>query len=149
MNAMDELRQYISKNAIRGACTCGKCLDAPQNPKEKQPQGHTVDLEFFKVAAKESAKADELRKLVQEALPQCFDGEEHNYINLGASIGDQGYALMLIGLGHILKLWIALSPATVLGDSVPEALRKQMAGMGMIALKADKEPVAQEDISGT
>lgn len=47
---MQELYDFIDRYAERGDCRCGHCIDAPADP--KQPQGHTADMVFFKVAAK-------------------------------------------------------------------------------------------------
>lgn len=135
---MQRLREYIRAYAIRGACTCGLCYGGPENPEQHQPEGHTVDLTFFKVAAANGADANVFRALVQEALPECFDGQEHNYIELGAKLGDQGCALSMIGVGHVLGIWSALSPETVLGAIVDEKLKRDMAGMGMVALLAKR-----------
>ena len=42
-----KLIDYVLAYVTRGACTCGKCCDAPETPEEKKPEGHTVDLTFF------------------------------------------------------------------------------------------------------
>jgi hypothetical protein len=130
------LADYVLAHTERGTCTCGKCFDAPENPKEKQPTGHTVNLTFFKVAAKgvgESSK-DEFLSLVQLEYPKWLDGKEHNYLEVGADMGDQGIGLMTIGLGHLLGVWTALSPDTMI-PSLPEDLKQQMAGRGYVSLK--------------
>lgn len=129
------LFQFTLDNAVRGACTCGQCLDAPNKPEEKQPGGHTVDLTFFKVAARDPDLGPELKRLVEAEFPKYLDGQEHNYIEVGGDVGDQGIALMLIGLGDVLGVWKALSPAILIPDMPPE-LQQQLAGSGMVALKA-------------
>jgi hypothetical protein len=103
------LADYVLAHSIRGACTCGKCLDAPDDPKEKQPHRHTVDLTFFKVAANGGDK-EEFLSLVKQEYPHWLDGTEHSYLQVGADMGDQGIALMTIGLGDLLGVWRALSP---------------------------------------
>lgn len=106
-----DLNQYIIRFAERGACTCGRCIDAPANPEQHQPTGHTADLGFFKVKANEGASADELKRLIQEnrqgefADVSVFDGVPHDFIELGGWLGSQELALMLIGLGKVLGLW--------------------------------------------
>jgi len=129
-----KLCDYVLTHTKRGACTCGKCFDAPENPKQNQPDGHTVNLTFFKIAA-ESANKDEFLFLVQKEHPEWLDGEEHSYFQIGADMGDQGIALMTIGLGHLLGVWKALSPDTLM-PSLPEDLKLQMAGAGMVSLQA-------------
>lgn len=129
------LADYVLTHSVRGACTCGKCCDAPKNPEKKQPNGHTVNLTFFKVAAKGGEK-DEFLSLVKKEHPDWLDGKEHNYLQIGADLGDQGIALMTIGLGHLLGAWKAISPDTVM-PSLPEDLKQQMAGQGMISLRGE------------
>ncbi len=124
---------YLQKHVERGACTCGKCADAPDNPEEKQPEGHTVDMIFFKVANKDAEK-EEFLKLVQEKFPHWLDGNEHSYYETGGDIGDQGLALMAMGLGKILGIWEVMTPLTMIPD-IDEALAQQMAGAGMISIQ--------------
>ncbi len=137
------LAEYIEAYAQRGACTCGRCADAPENPEQKQPAGHTADVIFFKVSARDGASADQLKNLIREQkgdFNECdpFDGKEHSYIEIGGWIGDQGLALCLIGLGSCLGLWKLLTPYTVLGKDVPEKLAKDMAGAGLVCLQSEK-----------
>ena len=135
-----KLADYVATFATRGACTCGKCIDAPPNPEQHQPDGHTIDVHFFKVTVEEGAKAEDFKNFVQQDFPHWLDGEEHNYLECGADIGNQGLALMAFGLGHLLGVWELLSP-DILMPFLPEDIRKQMAGMGMITIntKAKQE----------
>ena len=141
---MDDLIKYIRKHTIRGACNCGKCIDAPNNPKENQPDGHTADVQFFKVALNGKPDKDTLIKLIEknngvfdnELNP--LDGNEHSYIEIGGWIGDQGAALLLMGLGKLLGIWKLLTPSSMLGDLIPDDLKMQMAGSGMVSIKAEK-----------
>jgi len=138
-----KLSEYVKAFATKGACTCGKCLDAFASPEQQQPIRHTVDVHFFKVAAKDGAKAEDFKHLVQQDFPHWLDGKEHNYLECGADIGDQGLALMAFGLGHLLGVWELLSP-DILMPFLPEDIRKQMAGMGMIAINTEPEKARQE-----
>jgi hypothetical protein len=134
--AMTDLIQFVSEHAIRGTCECGKCIDAPTE--SQQPEGHTSDLVFFKVAAKGDPSPAILRQLVIDAKRGCFndmdpfDGEEHSYIEVGGWVGDQGMALTLMGLGEILGLWNLMTPKKLPG--LPDVLIQQMAGAGMITI---------------
>jgi hypothetical protein len=130
---MEELYEYVTKYSIRGACTCEKCCDAPENPKDKQPEGHTVNLTFFKVATKGGDK-EQFLSIVREQFPNWLDGKEHSYIEIGADMGDQGIALMTIGLGHLLGVWKALSPDTVM-PFLSQDMKIMMAGKGMVSLQ--------------
>ena len=136
---MSELIDYIQAVATRGACMCGRCLDAPERPEDEQPTGHTADVYFFKVAVAEGADADadvltELIHSHQGSHAECnpLDGMEHSYIEVGAWIGDQGIALTLLGLGAVLGLWELLTPKSLPG--LPEGLMSQMAGAGFISI---------------
>jgi hypothetical protein len=122
---------------------CGRCIDAPENPEQHQPEGHTADMIFFKVAAGTKADKDALRMLVEantkgECDIDLFDGKEHNYMEIGGWIGDQGLALMLMGLGTILGLWKLMTPVTMLKFKPDDPLTKQMAEMGFVAIQAVK-----------
>lgn len=131
------LYQYVTTHAQRGACQCGQCID--RGP-DVQLQGHTVDLVFFEVS-NNGADADTLRKLISEhrwEYADCnpLDGKEHSYIELGAWIGDQGVAMMFMGLCAILGLAKLLTPRTVLGGLVDDAMALQMAGQGLVVIKS-------------
>lgn len=58
-----------------------------------------------------------------------------SYIELGGVLGDQGLALALIALGHVLKLWEAITPA-LLGVTGAEA--QEMAGLGFVMISGFK-----------
>ena len=145
MSKMIQLQKFVEENGIRGACCCGKCIDAPEHPKQKQPQGHTANMVFFNVAVKEGTKAEELKSLILESVEgsftniNLFDGKEHNYMEIGGWIGDQGLALMLMGMGTVLGLWSLLSPITMLGLKLDDPLTQQMAGMGMLSVQVPKK----------
>jgi hypothetical protein len=130
------LADYVLAHTKRGACTCGKCFDAPYNPEEKQPNGHTVNLTFFKVVAVGGSK-DEFLSLVQQEYPKWLDGKEHGYLEIGGDMGDQGIALMTIGLGDLLGVWKALTPDTIT-PFLPEDLKLNMAGQGLVSLQYAK-----------
>lgn len=132
---MENLAQFVMSNTERGECKCGQCIDAGSKP---DPQGHTVDMVFFKVAKKNGATAEAFRKLTAEHKGHYgdvnpFDGKEHNFMELGGWIGDQGLAMQYMGLGVSLGLFKLLSPA-MLGMEGQDAV--QLAGMGMLAIQA-------------
>lgn len=139
-----ELRELVRAHVVRGACTCGKCCDAGPEPETRQPEGHTADLVFFKVALSVPMGKDLVKEL-REAIKahkgdyndmDIFDGEEHGYMEIGGWIGDQGDALMLMGMGSLLGLWDLLTPYTILGEMCDEAMAKNLAGSGMVTVKA-------------
>ena len=128
------LNNYVAKNARRGACQCGKCFDAPLNPEKHQPVGHTVDLLFFKVAKNGDAKKEEFEKIAKAEFSHWFDGKEHSYLEMGADMGDQGIALMTMGLGKLLNIWELLTPESLM-PFLPQELKMQMAGQGLISIQ--------------
>lgn len=136
---MGELHEFVRNHTVRGDCTCGLCFDGKDNP--EQPEGHTADLIFFKVAKVGDPNKATLRRLIEDnnlgdfADVDLFDGKEHGYIELGAWIGDQGLALMLMGLGTLLGLWKLMTPRTILpAGSADEDLIMQMAGQGLVTV---------------
>jgi hypothetical protein len=138
---MQSLIDYVLAHTERGECKCGKCFDAIGKP---DPQGHTVDMVFFKVAAKDAPSKETFVHLTNEHKGDfCevdpFDGHEHNYMELGAWIGDQGIAMQYMGLGVALGVFSLLSPAMLKLEG-PLAMR--MAQNGMLAVQAKSVPVA-------
>lgn len=138
----ETLAQYVAKHAVRGECRCGRCADVGSKP---DPKGHTADLVFFTVGlSAEPTTADAFRAMTRSMPKGAFadanplDGQEHNYISLGAWIGDQGLALMYMGLGTLLGVFNLLTPA-MLGFKSDDPLAQQMAGMGYIAVQAVKD----------
>jgi hypothetical protein len=138
---MNALTKYVYDNTERGECKCGKCIDSGNSP---DPTGHTIDMVFFKVAVDDGASIDTFKELTEGNQDGDFcslnplDGKEHNYMELGAWIGDQGLAMMYMALGVSVGAFTLLSPS-MLGLSGPDAL--QLAGMGMLAIQVKKDQV--------
>ena len=138
-----DLIEFIQTHATRGECGCGKCIDRGDRP---DPTGHVADTFFFKVAAVKDPDPATFRRLTAEHRGEfCavnpLDGKEHNYMELGGWIGDQGLALMYMGLGNLLGAFDLLTPH-LLGDAVPAELKQQMAGMGMVSVIAKPAEVS-------
>lgn len=139
---MKDLVQFVIDHAERGTCRCGLCCDHPG--KDKQPEGHTVDMVFFEVSAKADPDAAELHRLIEDNTKgefgdlNPFDGSEHSYIEVGGWIGDQGLALMLMGLGALLNLWPIMTPKML--PDLPDDLVQLMAGRGIITIMPKKQP---------
>ena len=137
---MEKLLEFIAEHSTRSTCTCGKCIDASGNPKDVQPEGHTIDMEFFKVSLKNKPKAKVLHKLIEDnpsgafADIDLFDGKDHNFMEINRWIGDKNNAIILMGMGDLLGLWEAFTP-TKLG--VPPLLAKELAGQGLVFIKSD------------
>lgn len=128
------LAEYVREHAIRGACQCGQCIDAPPNPKEHQPENHTADVIFFKVAQTNEPDADTFHSLVRDEYPHWLDNGEHGYIEMGAEMGDQGIALITMALGSLLNVWELLTSKNIL-PFLSEDEQMKLAGLGMIAIK--------------
>lgn len=125
---MDELQQYISEftDIVRDA-----------------PAASCADLCFFKVVLRGAPSAPALARLIRERLPNgykvsLFDGQEHNYLELGAWLDSQELALRLMGMGALLEMWKLLTPKTVLGDIATPELVDNMAGAGMLSIIAPR-----------
>lgn len=141
---MDTLADFVMASVTRNSCECGKCVDSTDDP-DTFPTKHSVSVEFFEVGLLDGLEPDvvEFRRLVNEHKSvfgevDVFDGQEHNYIELGGWIGDQGLALLTMALGDMLGVWTLLTPTGILGDVVPKEFRMQMAGNGMVAIKTEK-----------
>ena len=133
-----DLVEYVIKHTKRGPCRCGKCLDAVKNSERKQPKGHTADLTFFKVRKTNNPDAGEFRKLVEQEFPHWLDGKEHSYLETGGDIGDQGLALMAMGLGELLGMWELMTPNNMV-PFLDKEIRMKIAGTGYITIKAKLE----------
>jgi hypothetical protein len=137
--AIGALIEFVRKYTSRGECQCGRCGDKGNKP---DPIGHTFDLTLFKVAVQGKPSKDEFLRLIREnqiggwAAINPLDGEEHNYIKIGAWIGSQEIALLFMALGASLGVFDLLSPETLLGPDGPADLKRQMAQMGLIAIQA-------------
>lgn len=141
---MRQLIDFVTNRTVRGACQCGKCIDAPENPQDHQPEdltdptNHTADLIFFKVAVVDSCidieHKEKFIKMVQLFFPQWLDEAEHSYLEIGGDVGDQGTALEIMGFGKILGVWDLLTPESILPEGIPEEIKKQLAQRGMITI---------------
>jgi hypothetical protein len=128
---MQALHQYLQEHA---------------QPADEQAQGPDVaDLVFFKVQ-RTGGDPETLAALVRQtkgefAEVDVFDGKEHSYIELGAWLGSQEAALLLMGLGSTMGLWQLLSPYSMLGDSITADVARNMAGYGLLTIVTNSEPV--------
>ncbi len=130
------IADYIDKHTGR---LCASCAEK----ETKEPNAKTANLVFFKMAAVGDPKAEDLRELVKKYESpygpiDLFDGNEHSYLEIGGLFGDQGLALRIMGLGHILGLWQLLTPRSILGPTLPADLEERMAGVGYITIKAER-----------
>ncbi len=142
---MGNLAKYVIENCIRGSCTCGRCTDSPA--KKFQPDGHTADVQFFKVALKNSMSTDVDRETIKKNFIQLiknhkgiykdidlFDGNEYNFVDIGAWVGNQGIALELMGMGELLGMWKVVTPDR-LAPEFSEETRYMLARAGYISIK--------------
>lgn len=102
---------------------------------DAMPAGlETVDVFFFLVGVRKTEaekRRDELIELL-EAYPEPDRlAAGPSYIEIGGTIGDQGAALRLFGLGQVLGLWKIITP-TELGVTGERA--REMAGMGYVMI---------------
>lgn len=124
---MNKLNEYIFSHTERGECQCGQCCD--KGPDRDAPE-HSSNVHFFWVSAKNNPTKEGLQELLEAEYPSLdrLNGGP-SYIEMGAELGDQGAALLLIGLGDILDLWNAVTPAKL---GMEGSMAEQMAGNGFI-----------------
>lgn len=121
-NAMEKLLNYVDAHA----------------EVSRSPLDGYEDVAFLHVRASSGANAVEFRALLDAEIAtrgmNLFDHEEHSFIQIGAVVGDQGFALKIMGLGASLGLWQLLTPKSVLGVDNQSPDGKQIAGMGMVTI---------------
>lgn len=144
---MNELTKFVWDHAARGECQCGSCFDKGDRP---DPEGHTVDLGFFIVSLMEIEGTDrtglehEFVRLTKTfphgEFTDCnpLDGSEHSYLELGAWIGDQGLAMMYMGLGTLLGVFRLLTPAILRIEKTDPLYMKMLQG-GLLSVIAPPE----------
>ena len=105
---MKELIEFIEQHTIRGECQCGKCCD--KGPDIPAPT-HSVNVHFFWVSTTGNPDRERFVELLEQyPEPERLKGGP-SYLELGGVLGDQGLALKLIGLGELLGVWKAITPA--------------------------------------
>lgn len=136
MEKMEALIQFVRNHATRGACKCGRCI-VSEGTADK-PTGHTIGLTFLEVGMFGDPDAETFKKLAQEAGVTPMPGKEVSYIQLGSDMGDQGTALLTMGLGHLLGAWKVMSPDT-LTPTLPLSVKMQMAVQDLVSITREKE----------
>ena len=128
------LVKYIANHTTRGECQCGRCCDT--RPDRDAPR-HSVNVHFFWVAVQNNPTKDELLALLRAEYPQLDRlAKGPSYIEMGGALGDQGLALQLIGLGELVGLWKAITPAS-LGLTGEQA--NELAGKGFVMAGGNQE----------
>lgn len=120
--------EYVQANAL-------------QLPADSKEEG-AVSVHFFKVKPRPGAfgaTAEKFREAIKAHKGEFrtvdpLDGNEHGYIELGAWAGDQGAALLLMGLGECLGVWKVMSPEFMM-PSMPD-LWNELAGAGYVTVRA-------------
>lgn len=106
--------------------------DFPPLPTEQPATEALVDVHFIWVSVRRAAaeqRTVELQTLLAgyPALDRLAAGP--SYIELGGVLGDQGYALRLLALGEVLRLWRLFTPASF---GITGARADEMAGSGYV-----------------
>lgn len=134
---MNPLVEFVLAATERGECKCGRCADVGDRP---DPTGHTVDVEFFKVALREPAPTQERFRALTRDHAGIFDhfdpldGRPYSYLAIGAWIGDQQLALRYMALGVLLKVFTLESPGTIM-PFLPAEQRLELAGAGLVQVR--------------
>lgn len=135
------IQEYVMEHTERGECKCGRCIDVGN---KADPNGHTADMIFFKVALRpdkdgHDANAEEFMRLAKAHVGDfCAvnleDEHEHSYLELGGWIGDQGIALQFMALGSLLGVFDLLTPRTML-PGIDLQVVMTIAGAGLVTIK--------------
>lgn len=133
-----KLYDYVVENSVQGACCCGRCVDAPEDPESEQPSGHTTDVVFFKVSAGPNASKEVFLRLVEAEFPVWLDGQVHSFLEVYADLGDRVVALTAMGLGEVLGVWQVMTPVRLL-PFISKELSLEMATLGCFALRVSKD----------
>ena len=124
---MQPLIDYIIAHTARGECQCGRCFDKGA---DRPAPAHSVDVHFFWVSAVGEPSREELLRLLEAHYP---DRERlrggPSYIEMGGALGDQGMALLLIGLGALVGLWPVMTPKAM---GMTGAQADELAGQGFV-----------------
>ncbi len=124
---MTKLIDYIVNHTERGECQCGRCFD--KQPDREAPP-HSVNAGFFWVSAKNNPTAEDLNRLLLAEYPspeRLRAGP--SYIEIGGELGDQGLALLLIGLGELTGIWKIATPKSL---GIEGQAANRMMGNGFI-----------------
>ncbi len=135
------IQQFVGEHTERGQCRCGECADGRDG---LDPTGHTVDMVFFSACKKGDPHKAEFTRLTKAFVGEFadvdpLDGKEHDYIELGGWIGDQGMAMQYMALGSMIGAFKLSTPITVFGlkPGDPLAMRAAQAGLlSVVALPA-------------
>ena len=147
---MQELGEYVQRHTVRGECQCGKCMISKGSDTPVATCDRRVDMIFFEVGVAGQPDRETFERLSREAKDGAFasvnpfDGAEHNYMELGAWIGDQGLAMQYMALGVQLGCFQLLSPKTMLPKAMLDldpSLPMMMAGNGFLSIQAINRPV--------
>ena len=132
---MRDLIDYVLEHTERGECKCGKCCDRG-TASDPANGPHTVDMVFFKVAAKNNPDRNvfvELTHQNRKVTGTMFDFDPLDGAQIGAWIGDQGLAMLYMALGVSLGVFRLFSPETMLGMTGDQAL--ELAGISYLSVQ--------------
>ncbi len=142
---MNDLAKYVIEHCVRGDCIYGECADT--SAKKFQPDGHTVDVQFFKVVLKNSGLNDTDKEIIKNDFERLiknhkgiyrdidiFDGNEYNFIDIGAWIGNQGVALTFMDMGELLGMWSVVTPNSV-ASNFSEETKSMLADAGYVSIR--------------
>ncbi len=139
---MNTLVQYVLDHTERGECKCGRCCDVGNAP--DPVSNHTIDMIFLIVSAKNDPAVEDFTKLTKAYHSDYgvdpLDGKEHNYMELGGWIGDQGSALQYMALGVSLGVFSLLTGKTIL--KLDQEASLALAGQGLLSIQLSKHKEA-------
>ena len=109
-------------------------INAMPHVSQARPDLELVDVEFLTIGV-DKAKAEACRGELVQILSTYPEPERlaggPSYIEVGATIGDQGAAFQLFALGKVLGLWDVITPASM---GFEGEVARQMAGSGFVMM---------------
>lgn len=105
----------------------------------------SIDMIFFKVGVSPTVNLMDFVAALDSVPTQngiefkWREGGEFSYIHIGAWVGDQRTALVLMAVGTYLGLWKLLTPRTMFGRGLAQKLVNQMAGAGLVAVQSQPQ----------
>lgn len=127
------LRELLDVIAVRGECTCGQCKNGE----------HTADLVFMKVSIDKWSSNAQFRKLVSVEYPKLLNSKVKSLREVTEIVGDQEFALIMMGVGKLLGIWELKTPDDLVTKSqrLDQKQRVQLAQSGHLTIHVPRKKV--------
>lgn len=136
--ATEQQRSEINEGTLAGGIIEFFAMPHVSEVQKQRPDLKIVDMVFIDVAV-DPVKAEKHRDEIVRILNDYPEMERlkggPSYMEIGAVLGDQGFALAVMAVGSVLGLWDIISGKTI-GASPQET--KDMAGVGFLLISGYK-----------